>query len=106
MMKPYPNFNEIKMHIQHQQHGQTGLFLIEQDQGLKIAEMTYRWQDDQHIIADHTWVDDALRGQGVAHLLLDQLVEFAREKNIKIIPQCSYVEVMFRRKKEFADVVA
>ena len=94
------------LNIQHQENEHNGIFFIEQDQGLKVAEMTYRWQDDTHIVADHTWVDDSLRGQGVAHQLLDQLVAFAREKGIKIIPTCSYVVVMFQRKKEFSDVAA
>ncbi|MGE8564752.1 MAG: GNAT family N-acetyltransferase, partial [Acinetobacter bohemicus] len=52
------------------------------------------------------WVDDSLRGQGVARQLLDVLVEFAREKNLKILPTCSYVEVMFRRDESFSDVKA
>jgi predicted GNAT family acetyltransferase len=42
----------------------------------------------------------------VARLLLDTLVDFSREKNLKIIPTCSYVDVMFRREKSFEDVAA
>ncbi len=44
--------------------------------------------------------------EGVARKLLDVLVEFAREKQLKIVPTCSYVEVMFKRDQSFADVVA
>lgn len=51
-------------------------------------------------------MDDSLRGQGVARQLLDILVEFAREKQLKIIPTCSYVDVMFKRDQSLADVVA
>ena len=51
-------------------------------------------------------MDDSLRGQGVARQLLDVLVAFAREKNLKIVGTCSYVDVMFRRDKSLADVVA
>jgi len=42
----------------------------------------------------------------VARFLLDTLVDFSREKNLKIIPTCSYVDVMFRREKSFEDVAA
>jgi hypothetical protein len=45
-------------------------------------------------------------GASVARLLLDTLVDFSREKNLKIIPTCSYVDVMFRRDKSFEDVAA
>ena len=93
------------MQIQHQQTQRGGEFFIERD-GRHIAEITYQYQDDHTILADHTWVDLTLRGQGVARQLLDILVAFAREKQLKIVPVCSYVDVMFQREAEFADVVA
>ena len=93
------------MQIQHQETQRGGEFFIERD-GRHIAEITYQYQDDHTILADHTWVDLTLRGQGVARQLLDILVAFAREKQLKIVPTCSYVEVMFRRDKSFVDVKA
>lgn len=93
------------MQIQHQKTQRGGEFFIERD-GRHIAEITYQYQDDHTILADHTWVDLTLRGQGVARQLLDILVAFAREKQLKIVPTCSYVDVMFQREAEFADVVA
>ena len=93
------------MQIQHQQNQSGGEFFIERD-GRHIAEITYQYQNEATIVADHTWVDNSLRGQGVARQLLDVLVAFAREKQLKIVPTCSYVDVMFQREAEFADVVA
>ena len=93
------------MQIQHQESPRGGEFFIERD-GRHIAEITYQYQDEATIVADHTWVDNSLRGQGVARQLLDVLVAFAREKQLKIVPTCSYVDVMFQREAEFADVVA
>ena len=93
------------MQIQHQKTQRGGEFFIERD-GRHIAEITYQYQDEATIVADHTWVDNSLRGQGVARQLLDVLVAFAREKQLKIVPTCSYVDVMFQREAEFADVVA
>ena len=93
------------MDIQHREAKRGGAFFIERD-GQRIAEITYQWQDTHKIVADHTWVDDSLRGQGIARQLLDVLVEFAREKQLKIVPVCSYVEVMFRREPSLADVAA
>ena len=93
------------MKIQHQETQRGGEFFIERD-GRHIAEITYQYQNEATIVADHTWVDNSLRGQGVARQLLDALVAFAREKQLKIVPTCSYVDVMFQREAEFADVVA
>ncbi|SPL70736.1 GNAT family N-acetyltransferase [Acinetobacter stercoris] len=94
------------MQIQHHDDGQTGEFFILDDQGERIAEFNYIWEGDHRFAANHTWVDDSLRGQGVARQLLDAAVAFAREKQVKIIPICSYVDVMFKRDKSFADVIA
>ena len=94
------------MQFQHTDNKQKGEFFLDDAQGQRIAEISYIWRDETTIDANHTWVDDSLRGQGVARLLLDTLVDFSREKNLKIIPTCSYVDVMFRREKSYADVIA
>lgn len=94
------------MQFQHLDHGQQGEFFAVNESGQRIAEISYVWSSEYKIIANHTWVDDSLRGQGVARQLLDVLVAFAREKNLKIVATCSYVDVMFSRDKSLADVVA
>jgi len=43
--------------------------------------------------------------RGFAKLLLDQLVSYARENDLKIIPLCVYVNAQFRRHPaEYEDV--
>ncbi|WP_347453334.1 GNAT family N-acetyltransferase [Acinetobacter thermotolerans] len=91
--------------IKHQDSKRGGVFYMEQE-GERVAEITYQWREADTIVADHTWVSHALRGQGVARKMLDILVEFARQKRLKIIPQCSYVHVMFKRDRNLQDVAA
>lgn len=93
------------MQFAHLDNGQQGEFFALNELGQRIAEISYVWSSEHQIIANHTWVDDSLRGQSVARQLLDVLVAFARKKDLKIIATCSYVEVMFRRDKSLADVV-
>lgn len=93
------------MQFQHIDDVNQGEFFLENEQGQRIAEISYVWSGEDKIIANHTWVDDSLRGQGMARQLLDTLVDFARKKQLKIVPTCSYVDVMFRRDKSFADVM-
>jgi uncharacterized protein len=57
-------------------------------------------------VADHTFVPPAMRGQGVAEKLVDALVADARAQGFRIVPQCSYVEALFRRHPEWADLLA
>lgn len=94
------------MIFEHDDDQKRGVFFLNNAQGKRIAEITYIWSNPQTIIANHTWVDDSLRGQGVAKKLLDTLVQFARDQQLKIIATCSYVDVIFKRDPSFADVMA
>lgn len=79
-------------------------FYIGESEETAIAKITYQDAEDNCIIADGTYVSEELRGQGIAKLLLDKLVSFARQENLKIIPVCSYVVVQFERNQEYQDV--
>jgi len=57
-------------------------------------------------VADHTFVPPQLRGGGIAAKLVEALVADAREEGFRIVPQCSYVAVAFRRHPEWADLHA
>lgn len=53
----------------------------------------------------HTEVDDEYAGNGFAKLLLNQLVSYARESDLKIVPLCPYVHAQFKRNpEEYSDV--
>ena len=55
---------------------------------------------------EHTIVDAAYGGQGLAGKLVQELVSKARERGTKIIPTCSYALKAFEKKAEYADVWA
>lgn len=70
-----------------------------------LAEITYSKTSDPSVIeADHTWVDQSLRGQGVAQKLLDNLVAMAREEGLKIRPVCAFVVGQFSTDSQYDDV--
>ena len=56
-------------------------------------------------IANHTFVPPELRGRGIAQQLVEALVADARSLGFKVIPQCSYVEALFRRHPEWSDLL-
>lgn len=75
--------------------------------GKLIAEITYKPVDDETVEADHVFVDESLRGGGVAEQLVDRLVEEMKAEDKKIVPVCPYVIALFKRKKEkYADIIA
>ncbi len=83
----------------------TDKFYIGDDAAHPIAEITYKWLDDQTIIADHTYVSEELRGEGIAGKLFNKLITYAREEQLQIIPECSYVKKKMERTDEFNDVL-
>lgn len=48
----------------------------------------------------HTEVNGEYEGRGFAKLLLNQLVSYAAENNLRVIPLCPYVLAQFKRDPE------
>lgn len=92
------------MLVQQTDNQKKGAFFVEQD-GERLAEMTYSWAGEDKFIIDHTDVSDTLRGQGIGRHLLDAAVNFAREKQVKIIPLCPYAKSVFDKDPTLHDVL-
>ena len=93
------------MDIQLFDDGHRGVFYIEQDQK-KVGKLIYEWKNDSTIIIKHTEVNEMLKGMGAGKQLVKKAVEFAREKNLKIIPECPFAKKIFEIDASFADVLA
>ncbi len=69
------------------------------------AEMTYTRPTANLMKVNHTLVDKAHRGKGLAHQLYAAMVQFAREHERKVIPACPFVAAMFEQHPEDADLL-
>jgi uncharacterized protein len=67
------------------------------------AEITWTQMADVMVI-EHTFVDQSLRNQGIAKKLLDEAANYAREKNYKMEPVCTYAAIAFERYSDYDDV--
>lgn len=72
--------------------------------GSRAAVLTWRARGNARV-ANHTFVPPEMRGHGIAQQLVEALVADARAQGFTIVPQCSYVEVLFRRHPEWADLL-
>lgn len=55
--------------------------------------------------AGHTGVDLSQRKNGYGKRLVDAVVAYARQNNLKIIPECGFVAMLFNKYPErYADV--
>lgn len=82
-----------------------GEFVI-QESGNRVGEMAYTNAGKDKIIIAHTFVEDMFRGENIGKDLVFAGVEFARERNIKIIPLCPFAKSEFEKHAEYADVLA
>ncbi|WP_460219075.1 GNAT family N-acetyltransferase [Psychroserpens sp. MEBiC05023] len=92
------------MNIQHIDSNNKGEFFYEVN-GEKLGLMTYSHTDSNKIIIDHTEVDKSLKGQGVGYALVEASVNYARAKQIKILPLCPFATAVFRKKIDYSDVL-
>ena len=92
------------MLIQHKQTGGLGVFFIA-DAGEVVAELVYSLQYPQ-MIAEHTEVDEELRGQNIGYELVTALVNHARSHHLKIVPVCPFVKSVMDKKPDFSDVLS
>ncbi|MGL6199481.1 MAG: GNAT family N-acetyltransferase [Lachnospiraceae bacterium] len=70
-----------------------------------IAEVTFPDVDDNTVNIDHTFVDDSLRGQGVAGKLMEAAAKELRTRNKKADLTCTYATSWFAKHPEYKDVV-
>ena len=72
---------------------------------LVVAEVTFPDIDENTVNVNHTFVDDALRGQGVAGKLMEELVKELKESGKKAVLTCSYAIKRFEKHPEYDDLI-
>jgi predicted GNAT family acetyltransferase len=70
-----------------------------------LAEVTFPAVDQNTVNINHTYVDDSLRGQGVAGQLMEAIAKQLRSENKKAILTCSYAISWFEKHPEYNDLV-
>ena len=94
----------MKETVKLKTNNQNGLFYIEVDEKTE-AKMTFIFAGTDKIIIDHTEVNPGNNGKGYGKMMVEKAVEFAREKNIKIIPLCPFAKSVFDKTPTFKDVL-
>ena len=61
--------------------------------------------DGKNFVITHVGVHPALRGQGLAGRLVEASLEYARDKELRVIPMCSYAAAFMRRHPEYAELM-
>jgi uncharacterized protein len=71
-----------------------------------VALAAYDLEEPNRIVFTHTEVPESLSGRGIAGAIVKYGLDYAREKNLTVVPQCSYVAAFVKRHSEYADLLA
>jgi hypothetical protein len=80
-------------------------FYVGEDQKKPLAVISFYPSGENRIVIDHTFVCEALQGQGVGQQLVKQVVEYARQENKKIFPVCTYAKKIMKQDADCQDVL-
>ncbi len=86
------------------QHENNRIYM-EDAKGRIIAEVTFPAVKEQVVNINHTFVDESLRGQGVAGKLMEEAAAQLRKEGKKAVLTCSYALVWFERNKQYQDII-
>jgi uncharacterized protein len=92
--------------ITHEDDGDRGRYVASVAGSEETGHLDWLARGGEVRVATHTIVPPAIGGRGVAARLVEAMVADAREQGFRIDPRCSYVEAMFRRHKDWADLRA
>lgn len=92
--------------ITHESRGDSGRYIAAVAGSEQSGHLDWQARGDDVRVAMHTLVPPEIAGRGVAARLVEAMVADARAQGFRIDPRCSYVEAMFRRHKEWADLRA
>jgi uncharacterized protein len=70
------------------------------------AELTFRREEPNVLVADHTGTPVALRGRGIATKLVERMVADARREGFRIRPSCPFVVALFNQHPDWSDLRA
>jgi len=80
-------------------------FYIGESEEQDVARITYYYEQEKVIVINHTFVSPELRGKSIAGKLLSEVVDFAKENDLLIIPKCSYAVAKMTRNDEYKDIL-
>lgn len=75
------------------------------ESGKLLAEITFPLVSSDVVNIDRTFVDESLRGQGVADQLMRLVVEHMQQRRLKAVLTCSYAKRWFSSHPECIELL-
>ncbi|MEL6738644.1 MAG: GNAT family N-acetyltransferase [Pseudomonadota bacterium] len=93
--------------ITHKARGKGGRYVAHVEGEPHTGHLDWENSDQADVrIATHTIVPPEIGGRGIAGLLVNRLIEDAREHSFRVVPQCWYVAKKFDENPDWAELKA
>jgi hypothetical protein len=79
--------------------------IFAQTDDLLLAEVTFPYRDESRVNIDHVYVDESLRGLGIASELMLEAYKYLKQRDLMIIAKCPYAISWFKKHPEYQDIV-
>lgn len=70
----------------------------------QVGYISYQERDGK-LVYDHTIVPQELEGRGIGSALVKHALNYAREQDKKVVPQCSFVSSYISKHPEYQNLV-
>ena len=80
-----------------------GRIYAENKDGTVLAEVIFPAISDFAVSINRTFVDNSLKGQGIAGKLVDEVIGYAKAHGKKIKPVCSFAAGWFEKHPEYTE---
>ncbi|MBS4961447.1 MAG: N-acetyltransferase [Clostridiales bacterium] len=75
--------------------------VLEDETGAVLAVVDYPEEEEGIVNIKRTFVDDCLRGKGIANELMTRAVQYLSANDKKVLPSCSYAKTWFENHQEY-----
>ncbi|WP_020604497.1 GNAT family N-acetyltransferase [Spirosoma spitsbergense] len=79
---------------------------FELDTDGKLSVVDYQNVDDETLALVHTEVDESLEGQGVGSHLVEGVLQYVEQNNLKIVAVCPFISAYLKRHPDWNRVVS
>lgn len=79
---------------------------FELDTDGKLSVVDYQNVDDETLALVHTEVDESMEGQGVGSHLVEGVLQFVEQNNMKIVAVCPFISAYLKRHPDWNRVVS
>lgn len=81
------------------------MFFVGEDELNPEAYVSYKVDDDGDLIIDSTQVANQLSGQGVGSTLVNMVIEYAKDEDKKIVPECPFARAVMEREEDTKQMI-